>query len=277
MGRAPPPCRSSPAAHADEREPGSVGLRMRRPVAHPDARADQAEVRSFEARAEGGRAGSWASGAGGARPAHRPSVSPAPAPAHRRSVCSGSRPGKANGDEGRGEVSPIRWRSLEPVALFRVLAASPARASRRAGQGRSSRPRCRGVCCERRGAMMRRRNSSSNSSVETAGGRASVTVRADSGAEGWCGAVSTTVSVGFPARQDGVDASGDPGQPVLQHGVGAGAGLAHAVLDVGQRAHGELQAVGQVGAVAVTQRDAAAHDVVAEVLQVASVRASVTC
>ena len=121
---------------------------------------------------------------------------------------------------------------------------------------------------------MRRRNSSSNSSVETRE-RASVTVR-DSGAE-VVRRSSTTVSVGFPARQDGVDASGDPGQPVLQHGVGAGAGLAHAVLDVGQRAHGELQAVGQVGAVAVTQRDAAAHDVVAEVLQVASVRASVTC
>ena len=76
---------------------------------------------------------------------------------------------------------------------------------------------------------------------------------------------------GFPTGQDGVDAPRCPGQLVLQHGVGAGAGLAHAVLDVGQRAHGELQAVGQIGAVAVTQRDAAAHDVVAEVLQVASV------
>jgi hypothetical protein len=45
---------------------------------------------------------------------------------------------------------------------------------------------------------------------------------------------------------------------------GAGAGLAHAVFDVGEGAHGELQAVGQVGAGAVAQRDAAAHDVVAE-------------
>jgi len=36
------------------------------------------------------------------------------------------------------------------------------------------------------------------------------------------------------------------------------------VFDVGQGAHGELQAVGQVGAVAEAQRDAPAHDVVAE-------------
>ena len=63
-----------------------------------------------------------------------------------------------------------------------------------------------------------------------------------------------------------------PGQLVFQHGVGAGAGLAHAVLDVGQRAHGELQAVGQVGAVAVAQRDAPTHDVVAEAFQGVSVQ-----
>ena len=78
---------------------------------------------------------------------------------------------------------------------------------------------------------------------------------------------------GFPARQDGVDAARCPGQLVFQHGVGAGAGLAHAVLDVGQGAHGELQAVGQIGAVAVAQRDAPTHDVVAEPFQGASVHA----
>ena len=80
---------------------------------------------------------------------------------------------------------------------------------------------------------------------------------------------------GFPAGQDGVDAAGCPGQLVFQHGVGARAGLAHAVLDVGQRAHGELQAVGQVGAVAVAQRHAPTHDVVAEPFQGASVHAAI--
>ena len=123
-----------------------------------------------------------------------------------------------------------------------------------------------------RGAMMRRRNSSSNSSVEAREG-ASVAV--------WASGLwvvrrcSTTSFVGFPARQDGVDAARCPGQLVFQHGVGAGAGLAHAVLDVGQGAHGELQAVGQVGAVAVAQRDAPTHDVVAEPFQVASVHESI--
>ena len=75
---------------------------------------------------------------------------------------------------------------------------------------------------------------------------------------------SVTVSCGFPAGQDGVDAARRPGQFVLQHGVGARAGLTHSVLDVGQRAHGELQAAREIGAVAVAQRDAPAHDVVAE-------------
>ena len=60
-----------------------------------------------------------------------------------------------------------------------------------------------------------------------------------------------------------------------KHGVGARAGLAHAVLDVGQGAHGELQAVGQIGAVAVAQRDAPTHDVVAEPFQGASVHRSI--
>ena len=83
----------------------------------------------------------------------------------------------------------------------------------------------------------------------------------------------TTSFLGFPARQDGVDAARRPGQLVFQHGVGAGAGLAHAVLDVGQRAHGELQAVGQIGAVAVAQCHAPTHDVVAEPFQGASVHA----
>jgi hypothetical protein len=47
------------------------------------------------------------------------------------------------------------------------------------------------------------------------------------------------------------------------------------VLDVGQRAHGELQAVGQIGAVAVAKRHAPAHDVVAEPFQGASIDASI--
>ena len=86
---------------------------------------------------------------------------------------------------------------------------------------------------------------------------------------------STTSLLGFPARQDGVDASRRPGQLVFQHGVGAGAGLAHAVLDVGQGAHGELQAVGQIGAVAVAQCHAPTHDVVAEAFQGVSVHGSI--
>ena len=43
------------------------------------------------------------------------------------------------------------------------------------------------------------------------------------------------------------------------------------MLDVGQGAHGELQAAGQIGAVAVAQRYSSAHDVVAEPCQVSSV------
>ncbi len=47
------------------------------------------------------------------------------------------------------------------------------------------------------------------------------------------------------------------------------------VLDVGQCAHGERQAVGQIGAVAVAQCHSPAHDVVAEPCQVASVHADI--
>ena len=120
---------------------------------------------------------------------------------------------------------------------------------------------------------MRRRSSSSNSSVE-----------AREGASGWGRGVQRGGGgaaqfdhgfVGFPARKNGVDAAGCPGQLVLQHGVGAGAGLTHAVLDVGQGAHGELQAGGQVGAVAEAQCDAPNHDVVAEPFQGVSVHGSI--
>ena len=69
---------------------------------------------------------------------------------------------------------------------------------------------------------------------------------------------------GFAPSEDGVDAAGCPAELVFQHGVGAGTGLAYAVFDVREGAHGELQAVGEVGAVAVAQRDAPAHDVVTE-------------
>ena len=51
------------------------------------------------------------------------------------------------------------------------------------------------------------------------------------------------------------------------------AGLAYAVFDVGQGAQDELQAVGQIGAVAIAQCNAPTHDVVAEACQVASVHA----
>ena len=122
--------------------------------------------------------------------------------------------------------------------------------------------------------MMRRRSSSSNSSVE-ARERASGGRRSAYRGRGWCAAQLDHEFFGFPARQDGVDAAGCPGQLVFQHGVGAGAGLAHAVLDVGQGAHGELQAVGQVGAVAIAQRHAPTHDVVAEPFQGASVHAGI--
>jgi hypothetical protein len=44
------------------------------------------------------------------------------------------------------------------------------------------------------------------------------------------------------------------------------------VLDVGQRAHREVQAVGQIGAVAEAQRDAPTHDVVQMPLLVAALR-----
>ena len=40
------------------RGPGTLGLRLRRPVAHPDARADREEVRPLEARHDVERAGS---------------------------------------------------------------------------------------------------------------------------------------------------------------------------------------------------------------------------
>ena len=120
---------------------------------------------------------------------------------------------------------------------------------------------------------MRRRSSSSNSSVDTCDRALGLVGRSAypwAGRWGCSGAVWTP-ALGFPTGQDGVDAAGCPGQLVFQHGVGARAGLAHAVLDVGQRAHGELQAVGQVGAVAVAQRYAPTHDVVAEPFQGASI------
>ena len=62
---------------------------------------------------------------------------------------------------------------------------------------------------------------------------------------------------------------------LFSDGVGARAGLARAVFDVGQGAHGELQAVGQVGAVAVAQCYAPTHDVVAEPFQGASIHTGI--
>ena len=92
------------------------------------------------------------------------------------------------------------------------------------------------------------------------------------GALGWPRCSVGTSSLGSsPAKM--VSMLPCPGQLVFQHGVGAGAGLADAVLDVGQGAHGELQAIGQVGAIAVAQRHASAHDVVAEPFQGVSVHA----
>ena len=117
---------------------------------------------------------------------------------------------------------------------------------------------------------MRRRSSSSNSSVDACDRALGLVGRS---AYPWVGVVGLRPVqcgrqlFGFPSGEDGVDAAGCPGQFVFQHGVGAGAGLAHTVLDVGQGAHGELQAVGQVDAGAEAQRHAPAHDVVAEPFQ----------
>ena len=112
---------------------------------------------------------------------------------------------------------------------------------------------------------MRRRSSSSSSSVE-ARDRASV-VEAGVSRGGRVAAQLDHELFGFPAGENGVDAAGCPAELVFQHGVGARAGLAHPVFDVGQGAHGELQAVGQVGAIAVAQCHAPTHNVVAEPFQ----------
>ena len=155
-----------------------------------------------------------------------------------------------------------------------MLAASPARASRRAGLGRRpSRPSLSWRLLW--GAMMRRRSSSSNSSVEACGRALGLVARHILGAGVVLRSQLDHEFLGFPARQDGVDAARRPGQLVLQHGVGARAGLTHAVLDVSQRAHGELQAAGQIGAVAVAQCDAPTHDVVAEPFQGMTVHRSI--
>ena len=71
---------------------------------------------------------------------------------------------------------------------------------------------------------------------------------------------------GFAAGEDGVDAAGCP-ESLFPAWRRCRAGRAHAVLDVGERAHGELHAVGQVGAVAVAQCYPPTHDVVAEPFQ----------
>ena len=47
------------------------------------------------------------------------------------------------------------------------------------------------------------------------------------------------------------------------------------MLDVGQGAHGELQAVGQIGAIAVAQCYPPTHDVVAEPFQGASIHTGI--
>ena len=126
--------------------------------------------------------------------------------------------------------------------------------------------------------MIRRRSSSSNSSVDTCDRVLGLVGRSAYPWDRALGLVRRSVgtsSVGFPTGQDGVDAARRPGQLVFQQGVGARAGLTQAVLDVGQRAHGELQAIGQIGAVAETQCHAPTHDVVAEPFQIASVHAAI--
>ena len=77
-----------------------------------------------------------------------------------------------------------------------------------------------------RGAMMRRLSSSSNSSVEA---RERVSVGVGSSGLRVRRRSSVTVSLGSPPAEDRVDGSRCPGEFVLQDGVGAGAGLAHAV------------------------------------------------
>ena len=77
--------------------------------------------------------------------------------------------------------------------------------------------------------MMRRRSSISNSWVE-ARERASVEAR---GNGWWVVARSlTTSSFGSPPARTVSMLPGRPGELVFQHGVGARAGLAHAVLEM---------------------------------------------
>ena len=96
---------------------------------------------------------------------------------------------------------------------------------------------------------MRRRNSINNSSVD-ARDSASVTPW-DAGA----GVVRPSLT------------TSSLGSLVFQHGVGSRAGPANAVFDVGQGAHCEHEAVGQLGTRAIAQGDPPAHDVAAEPLQ----------
>ena len=105
-----------------------------------------------------------------------------------------------------------------------VLAASPPRGQSPCGSrpSESSQVSWRPV----RGAMMRRLSSSSNSSVEA---RERVSVGVGSSGLRVRRRSSVTVSWGPPAPEDRVDGSRCPGEFVLQDGVGAGAGLAHAV------------------------------------------------
>src|SRR6202008_128307 len=98
------------------------------------------------------------------------------------------------------------------------------------------------------------------------GGGSGESVVGGKGAVSRFGAVPVGLDTQFfrlATGQVGVVGVGCPAKLVFQHGGGAGGGIADAVFDVGQGAHGELQAVGEVGAVAVAQRDATAHDVVA--------------
>ena len=115
---------------------------------------------------------------------------------------------------------------------------------------------------------MRRRSSSSNSSVE-ARDRASAVW--DSGA-GWRGAVRPRFR-SVLLRRGWCRCFRVPNPACSPRWRRCPRWPCARPLDVGQRAHGERQAVGQVGAVAVAQRHAAAHDVVAEPFQVASVHA----
>ena len=128
-----------------------------------------------------------------------------------------------------------------------------------------------------RGVMMRRRSSSNNSSVDTCDRTLGLVGAARiPGTRCWgCSGAARPPAPWVPRPPGWCRCCRVPRPACFRAWRRCRAGLTHAVLDVGQGAHGELQAVGQIGAVAVAQRYAPTHDVVAEPFQGASIHASI--